>query len=133
VRVIALPTDAKEAESVFGIFHTATFQGEGAKDHASARSLGKLQDALEAVSDEETLTEAGQTISRRVPKKGVTEIRLEDAHYEVLKARIFGGGVAWLPGAVRRVMAAYDLVTEAVEEKPGEAKEDVVDIKRKKK
>ena len=131
MRVIALPTDKTEAESVFGIFHTATFQGEGAKDHAGARALGKLQDALEAVSEEETTTVDGQRLTRRVPKPGVTEIRLEDAHYEMLKARIFGGGVAWLPGAVRRVMAAYDAIAAAVEEKPGEAKkDDVVPIRR---
>jgi hypothetical protein len=132
MHVIALPTERTEAEGIFGIFHTATFQGEGAKDHAGARALGKLQDALEAVSEEQTTTVDGQKLTRRVPKTGVTEIRLEDAHYEVLKGRIFGAGVPWLPTAVRRVSAAYDLVDAAVEEKPGEAK-DVVPMKSKKK
>jgi hypothetical protein len=136
MRVIALPTEKAEADSAFGIFHTAAFQGEGPKDHAKARVLGKLQDALEAISNEETATVEGQTISRRVLKPSVTEIRLEDAHYEVLKERIFGAAITWLPAAARRVMAAYDLVSEAVEEKPGvtagEVK-DVVPMKRKKK
>jgi hypothetical protein len=140
MRVIALPTNEKEARGVFGIFHTATFAGTGPKEHAEARVLGKLQDALEAVShDGEPVTnEKGETMTPRVLNDGVAEIRLEDAHYEVLKKRIWGAGIDWLTGATRRVMAAYDLVSEAAEEKPGstpgEAKDaDVVPMKRRKK
>jgi hypothetical protein len=132
MRVIALPTDEAEARGIFGILHTACFQGEGPKEHAKARSLGKLQDVLEAVSHDGPPIADGMT--PRLLNDGVTEIRLEDAHYEVLKERIFGAGVPWLASASRRVTAAYDLVAAAVEEKPGEAKkDDVVPIKRGKK
>ena len=119
MRVIALPTDEKEAQGIFGIFYAAAFQGEGAKDAAGARALGKLQDDLEAVATERRITEGEQTATVWELAKGVKEIRLEDARYEILKARIFGAGVPWLPTAVRRVAAAFDLVEAAVEEKPG--------------
>lgn len=124
MRVIVLPEDRTEAQNIFGIYHTACFQGEGAKDHAKARALGKIQDILEAVSHAETLTEEGQSLSRRTLNDGVTELRMDDAYWEVLKERIFGGGVPWLPAAVRRVTTAFDLLENAEEEKPGAKKDE---------
>lgn len=114
MRVITLPADEKEAKGIFGIFHTAAFQGEGAKTHADSRNLGKLQDDLEAVSHD------GETdgVPHRALNDGVTEIRLEDARWELLKGRIFGAGIQWHALAARRVAKAYDLVAEAAEEKP---------------
>lgn len=118
MRIIALPTDEKESKGIFGILHTAAFQGEGAKNHADSRNLGKLQDDLEAVSHDATV----DGMPLRALNDGVTEIRLEDARYELLKGRIFGANVQWHALAARRVARAYDVMAEAVEEKPGAKK-----------
>ena len=58
MRVITLPSDRKEAERTFNLYYTACFGGEGAKDHAAGRKLGKLQDAIEAISHEEDVPES---------------------------------------------------------------------------
>ena len=113
MKVIALPAEQGEAQNIFGIMRTAAFQGDGAKNHADSRNLGKLQDDLEAVShDAET-----DGVAHRALNDGVTELRLEDARWELLKGRIFGANIAWHALAARRVAKAYDLVAEAVEEK----------------
>ena len=56
MRVITLPKDRDEAKKAFNLIYTAAFAGEGAKDMATARKLGKLQDALDAASHDEDVT-----------------------------------------------------------------------------
>jgi hypothetical protein len=137
MHVIALPTDAKEAKGIFGIYHIAAAQGAGPRDRVESRTLEKLQAELEAVShDGEPITNAkGEVMIPRLLNDGVTEIRLEDARWEMLKKRIWGAGIDWLAGASGRVNAAEDLLIAAIEEKPGETPKgeaDVVPLKGKK-
>ncbi len=94
---------------------------------AAGRKLGKLRDALEAISHEEDvpedeLPEGVESDTRWVLNKGVKKIELEDAHCDLLKSRIYGAEIGWLAGVTRRVSAAYDLVDEAEELEPGPKK-----------
>ena len=133
MRVITLPSDREEAEQTFGLYYTACFSehGEGARDHAAARKLGKLQDALEAIGYEEDVPEDElpkgiESDTRWVLNKGVTSIRLEDAHHDLLKSRIYGAGIPWATPVTRKVEAAYDLIVDAEEVKPGGNEEEEV-------
>ncbi len=124
MRVITLPKDRDETNSVFSLLYTATFAGDGAKDMIAARKLAKLQDAMDAISHEEGLTkdEAGNTGERtkRVLDSGVRKITLEDAHWETLKGWIFGAGIPWAAGVSRKIIELYDLVDGAEEITPGD-------------
>ncbi len=124
MRVITLPSDRDEAEKMFGLYYTAAFGGEGAKDMAAGRKLGKLQDALEAVSHEEDVPEdelpdGVEEDTRWVLNDDVTKITLDDAYCDLLKSRIYGANIQWTAGATRKVSDAYDLVEGAEEVKPG--------------
>ena len=124
MRVITLPIDREEAEKTFNLYYTTCFGGEGAKDMASGRKLGKLQDALEAISHEEDVPEdelpdGVEEDTRWVLNDDVTQVVLEDAHCDLLKSRIYGSGISWTAGVTRKVSDAYDLVEGAEEVKPG--------------
>jgi hypothetical protein len=123
VRIITLPKDREEAESMFNLFYTAAFAGEGSENQAAARKLGKLQDALEDVSHEESLTseeaEGTEEKTKRVLDEKCKKITLEDAHWSSLKDRFFGAGIKWHPSVSRKVIQAFDLVEGAEEKKPG--------------
>lgn len=114
MRVVTLPKDEKEARSLFGILNTAAFQGSAPKDHSQVRTLGKLQDVLEALTHkEEAEGESGSKVDVPVLNKGVKKITFEDAHLDLLKSRIFGADIGWLAGAARRITEAYDLLDSA--------------------
>ena len=132
MRVITLPSDREEAETTFNLYYTACFGGEGAKDMAAGRKLGKLQDALEAISHEEDVPEdelpdGVEEDTRWVLNEDITRITLEDAHCDLLKGRIYGANIPWTANVTRKISAAYDLVDSAEEVKPG-AEEETPDI-----
>ena len=126
MKVITLPDDYEDANKMFGLYRTTAFGGKGPESVEEHRKLGKLQDALEAISYEEDvpkaeLEEGFKSDTRWMLNDGVRTIELEDAHHAVLKRRIFGADIPWLASVSRRVVAAYDLVDEAEEivvEKP---------------
>ena len=127
--VIAMPKDRDEAKDMFGIFYTTAFGGEGAKDHSAARKLSKLQDELEAISTEEDVPEdelprGVKKDTRWVLNKSVKNIKLEDAHWSLLKSRIYGGGIAWSAGVNSKVLAAYDALAGAEEIMPAKKKKE---------
>ncbi len=124
MRVITLPSDREKAEKTFALYYTACFSGEGAKDMAAGRKLGKLQDVLEAIGHEEDVPEdelpdGVEEDTRWVLNDDVTQIELEDAHCDLLKSRIYGSGITWTAAVTRKVGDAYDLIAEAEEVKPG--------------
>jgi len=127
VRVITLPKDRDEAKKAFNLIYTAAFAGEGAKDMATARKLGKLQDALDAASHDEDVTkeEAQGTDqkTKRVLNDGVKKITLDDAWCETLKGRFFGAGIQWAASIDRKLIEVYDLVDGAEEIQPEDATE----------
>ncbi|MCR4340141.1 MAG: hypothetical protein NUW01_09695 [Gemmatimonadaceae bacterium] len=136
MRVITLPKDRDEAEQAFNLIYTAAFAGEGAKDMAAAKKLGKLQDALDAVSHDEPLTkdEAGNTgeKTKRVLDAKVKTITLDDAWCETLKTRFFGAGIQWTAGINRKVVEVLGIVESAEEVTPADKPDKPVKGKKKK-
>lgn len=119
MRVIDLGDDRDAAKERFALYYSAAFGGKGADGPADTRKLAKVQDALEAVSHDEPVEGGGVKDSRRVLNEDVTEIRMDDAYCEFLKGRIFGAGITWAPAVARKVMAGFDELENAREEKPG--------------
>tara|TARA_Y100000310_G_C20639570_1_gene793120 strand:+ start:1165 stop:1560 length:396 start_codon:yes stop_codon:yes gene_type:complete len=123
VRAITLPTEYEEAKKMFGIFYSAAFGGAGAKDAAGARKLMKLQDELEAIATEEVVPEKElpngvDEDTRWVLNRRVKELKLEDAHWSLLKGRIYSDDIRWAASVTRQVLAAFDALEEAEEIKP---------------
>ena len=85
------------------------------------RTLGKLQDVLEDLTHKEEAVDAnGNKGDVPVLNKGVKKVTLEDAHWELLKGRIFGADIGWMASAARRVSEAYDLLDSAETVTPDE-------------
>lgn len=123
MKVVTLPEDREKAESIYGILHTSAFAGEPVKTARDMRTLVKLQDALEAYGVEEPTTRPdGEEDIRWVLAEDVTEIRLEDAHYDMLKNSMFGGGIPWTRSAARQVVEAADALDAAKTETPARKK-----------
>lgn len=117
MRVIQLGEHEGQAGERFGIYYTTAYGGAGPKSLTEARTLEGLQDALDAVSHARPVVRDGQKVDdRQVLDEGVTEIRLEDAHWSLLQERIFGGGIQWLPGVTRQLTDAYDAIDAAAKE-----------------
>lgn len=135
MRVVTFPKDEKEARGLFGILNTVATQGHGEKDHAKNRTLGKIHDLFEELSHmEDAENEDGDGTKTRVPvlNKGVKSITMDDAYVDLLKERVFGREIDWLPSASRRVTAVYDLLNSAESVSPAEKSEKPAKKGRKK-
>ena len=117
MRNIVLPLDREEADDAFSIFYTAAFAGVGPKTVAESRKLGKLQDALEDLSyDEPTKNpQTGAPDTKRVISSELKTIKMEDAHWDTLKQRIFGAEIGWTAGMSRKLISAYEILDGAEE------------------
>jgi hypothetical protein len=116
MRKVQLGADVQKAQTRFALINTAANQGRAPASLAEMRRLNKVQEALEVVSHEETLTVGeDRKVTQRVLNEDVTSLLLEDAEWDVLKGRFFGAGIEWMAAATRAIADAYDVVEGAEE------------------
>ncbi len=120
MRRIEFAEEYKEANRMFNLCHTAAFAGIPPKDMSAYRKLGKLQDALEGVSHDQPVP--GSAEPARVLNDDLLGLELDDGPHDILKDRIFGAGIEWLPAVSRIVTSLYDLIDTAEVVKPKEVK-----------
>jgi hypothetical protein len=118
MRAIDLSGEKDEVGTAFGLICLIASQGDGAEGAADNRSLGKLQDAIEAISMN------GVDDGSRTLKEDVEELVLDDAHWALLRKRQYGANIPWLPQSARNLTKLETRLKDAKEVVPGAAEEE---------